>query len=135
MGAGGGVIACSLGCVWSLAIVGHRGPGPLRASVLLSQVLVEGSHLPYTSTGLLRWQPHHRALVGRDTLVGQQKGTAGRFRRLEDSGEDPPARKYVPNASSPSGWPHPVPLANDADVLLAARFCTVAPFGPWVQTH
>ena len=34
-----------------------------------------------------------------------------------------------------SGRPHPVPLANNVDVPLAARFCTVAPFGQWVQTH
>ena len=33
-----------------------------------------------------------------------------------------------------SGRPHPVPLASNVDVPLAARFCTVAPFGQWVQT-
>ena len=63
------------------------------------------------------------------------RGTAGRLRRLGGSGEDHPAGKYVPNARSPSGLPHPVPLANSVDAPLAARFCTVAPFRQWVQTH
>ena len=58
----GGQLACrqvtpgKLGC--GLPLRGHRGPGPVRASVHLSRVLTEqGSHLPYTSVGLLRWQP------------------------------------------------------------------------------
>ena len=63
------------------------------------------------------------------------RGTAGRLRRVEDSGEDHPAGKYVPNARTPSGRPHPVPLANNVNVPLAARFCTVAPFRQWVKTH
>ena len=34
-----------------------------------------------------------------------------------------------------ASWrPHPVPLANNVNVPLPARFCTVAPFGQWVQT-
>ena len=48
--------------------------------------------------------------------------TAGRFRRLEDSGEDPPAGKYVPNARSPSGWPTPF-LWPDCVLLYCPQTC------------
>ena len=56
-------------------------------------------------------------------------------KRYSRSGEDHPAGKYVLNARSPSGRPHPVPLANNVDLPLAAHFCTVAQFGQCVQTH
>ena len=62
------------------------------------------------------------------------RGTDGRLQRLEDSCEDHPAGKYVPNARSHKRTATPVPLANNVDVHLAARFCTAAPFGEW-QTH
>ena len=48
--------------------------------------------------------------------------TAGRLRRLEDSGEDPPAGKYVPNARSPSGWPTPF-LWPDCVLLYCPQTC------------
>ena len=93
---------------------------------------------PHPRTASWRACPRKSHAAGCCWLTDTQwtaSSKAGRFRRLEDSGEDPPAGKYVPNASSPSGRPHPVPLANNVDVPLAARFCTVAPFGQWVQTH
>ena len=142
------VVACSLDCRWSLAIAGVQGTGacsrlsppvpgprggrghtcrtpPRACSVSNATSLSVSARLARIpqSSGC----PGHSGWTARST--------AGRFRRLEDSGEDHPAGKYVPNASSPSGRPHPVPLANNVDVLLAARFCTVAPFGQWVQTH
>ena len=40
------VVAISLDSVWSSAIAGHRGPGPVRASVHLSRVLVEAGVTP-----------------------------------------------------------------------------------------
>ena len=142
------VVACSLDCRWSLAIAeaqrtgacsrlsppvpgprggrGHTCRAPPRAcSVGNATSLSVSARLARDpqSSGW-SWHPGWTA-----------RGTAGQFRRLEDSGEDHPAGKYVPNARSPSGRPHPVPLANNVDVPLAARFCTVAPFGQWVQTH
>ena len=126
----------------------YRGPGPVRASVHLSRVLMEAGvtpavhlhkpapsatphHYPYSAW--LARNPQSAGWTGHSGWTA--RSTAGRLRRLEDSGEDPPAGKYVPNASSPSRRPHPVPLADNVGVLLAARFCTVAPFGQWVQTH
>ena len=42
-----GVVASSLDCGWSLAIAGrYRGPWPVRASVVLSRVLVEAGVTP-----------------------------------------------------------------------------------------
>ena len=65
------VVACHLDCVWSLAIaVVQRTEAVCRASVLLSQVLVEaGSDRPFISTGLLRQQRH---IAIRKCLAGTQ---------------------------------------------------------------
>ena len=43
---------------------------------------------------------------------------------LEDSGEDHLAGKYVPNSRSPSGRPHPVPLARLCAVVLSTYVLT-----------
>ena len=148
----GGQLAVSSHVLWivraRLPLRGHRGPGPVRASVFLSQVLARsrghtcrtlrgtGSVSNATSLSVSARLARNPQSAGWSRHPGwTARGTAGRFRRLEDSGEDHPAGKYVPNARSPSGRPHPVPLANNVDVPLAARFCTVAPFGQWVQTH
>ena len=55
--------------------------------------------------------------------------TAGRFRRFEDSGEDHPAGKYVPNSRSPSGRPHPVPLARLCAAELSTNVLTLRHLG------
>ena len=60
---------------------------------------------------------------------------AGRFRCLEDSGEDPPAGKYVPNARSPSGRPHPVPLARLCAAVLSTNVLTLRHLGCGCRPH
>ena len=168
----GGQVACRQvtpgkpGC--GLPLRGHRGPGPVRASAHLSQVLVGAGVTPAVHSHgpaplapvvagdrrcahgrvnsdravgrpcsrLIRPQGPHprtaawRACPLRSHAVGccwfsdtqwTASSAAGRFRRLEDSGEDHPAGKYVPNSRSLSG-PHPVQRADSA------------PFGLWVQT-
>ena len=53
------VVACSLDSVWSLAIAGVQGTGACsRLSPSLPGPRGGRSHLPYTSTGLLRKQRH-----------------------------------------------------------------------------
>ena len=147
VGTSGGVVACSLESVWSSAIAGVQGgacsrlsppvPGPRGGRGHTCRTPPRACSVSNaTSLSVSARLARNRQSAGWSWHPGwTARGTAGRFRRLEDSGEDHPAGKYVPNARSPSGRPHPVPLANNVDVPLAAHFCTVAPFGQWVQTH
>ena len=73
----------------------------------------------------------HRALLVAFSLLDSKRyGSGGlRIRRWIRPGSASRTRGHT------SGRPHPVPLANNVDVPLAAHFCTVAPFGQWEQTH
>ena len=74
----------------------------------------QGSHLPCTSTSpsVSAWLariPQSAGWTGHSGWTA--RSTAGRLWRLEDSGEDPPAREVRPEREFTSGRPHPVPLA------------------------
>ena len=159
---------------------GIDGPGPVRASAHLSQVLVGAGVTPVVHSH----GPAPLAPVVADDLKGahgrvnsdravdcsrceadQTSGTASPRGSLACLSSQVPRRRALlvsygqqevrlvgsgalriraritrPGSTSrtrdhASGRPHPVPLANNVDVPLAARFCAVAPFGQRVQTH
>ena len=93
---------------------------------------------PHPRTAAWRACPRRSHAVGCCWFSDTQwtaSSTAGRFRRLEDSGEDPPAGKYVPNARSPSGRPHPVPLARLCAAVLSTNVLTLRHLGCGCRPH
>ena len=129
--------------------VHSHGPAPLAPVVAVDRRCAHGRVNSDRAEGrpcsrLIRPQGPHprtaawRACPLRSHAVGccwfsdtqwTASSTAGRFRRLEDSGEDHPAGKYVPNSRSPSGRPHPVPLARLCAAVLSTNVLTLRHLG------